>query len=353
MNEDLKKNQPSNDEVDLGQLFNAIGRLFERLFAFITAIFTLLFGFFIFILKSIFDNIKLIATVVSVAFVLGFAIDKIKLEVYASNMLVRPYFDSKFHLINNIHYYNSLVSNGDIKALSNIFNIGSTEAAELKGFDINLGPENDNDRTLAYYEFLKSIDSLSAETYRYTDFIKNRDIYSGKLFEITVKSTKSDIFKSLESGLNNALWNPHSERLKQKKDTMFAIQTSNIKSSLATVDSLKQVFISVLQQESDKGTTTISLGKDFALEAENSSKSRELELLNREIELRNKLAELEELKIEEDTLFDVVSSFQNVGSKSSELLDKFAYLLPLTALFILIIVFIINRTVSFVRSYEG
>ena len=38
MSENLPKNS-QNEEVDLGQLFNAIGRLFEKIFSFIGRIF--------------------------------------------------------------------------------------------------------------------------------------------------------------------------------------------------------------------------------------------------------------------------------------------------------------------------
>ena len=52
MNEDLRKQQSPNDEVDLGQLFNAIGRLFERFFRFIGRIFKGIFGGILLLLSS-------------------------------------------------------------------------------------------------------------------------------------------------------------------------------------------------------------------------------------------------------------------------------------------------------------
>ena len=39
----------------------------------------------------------------------------------------------------------------------------------------------------------------------FDEFIKNRDLLSGDLFEITVVSEKKDVFKKLEGGSKNLL----------------------------------------------------------------------------------------------------------------------------------------------------
>ena len=171
-------------------------------------------------------------------------------------------------------------------------------------------------------------------------------------FEINVESTKKDIFKSLEAGLNSTFKNEYSERLKQKRDTLLEIQKSNILATLNAVDSLSKVYISVLQEESRKGATKISFGEGLSLEPESSSKTKEFELLQREIELRNNLTRLEEVKVQRDTYFDVVSDFQEVGGKTSKFTEKYVILFPLIGLVVLTIIFIVSRTVKFVRGYE-
>ena len=60
-----------NEEVDLGQLFNAIGKLFEKLIAFIGKIFKALFSTVIYALKPIVNHFKVIAIVVMVAAILS------------------------------------------------------------------------------------------------------------------------------------------------------------------------------------------------------------------------------------------------------------------------------------------
>ncbi len=352
MNEDLSKNQPPSDEVDLGQLFNAIGRLFERFFRFIGSMFTAIFSVIIFILKVIIDNFKLIFAVLIGAFILGYFIERSQPVVYSSQLLVKPYFDSKYQLINNVNYFNTLIKTQGYEELSNVFKIPLESALELKSFEVKPGPESDNDKAKAYGNFLESIDTSSARTITYKEFIRNRDIYSSVIFEINVESTKKDIFKNLEEGLNRTFRNTYSERMKQRRDTLIAIQKSNILASLTSVDSLSKVYIAVLREESRKGATKISFGEGLSFEPESKSKTKEFELLEREIVLRNKLAKLDEMKVEEDSFFDVVSGFQEVGNITSKFKERYTIIFPLIGFLMLIIIFMINRTVKYVRGYE-
>ena len=75
MSEKLPK-QSENEEVDLGQLFNAIGRLFEKLFSFIGSIFKGVFSIIVYALKPFVKNFKLVAIVLLASGLIGFAIDK-------------------------------------------------------------------------------------------------------------------------------------------------------------------------------------------------------------------------------------------------------------------------------------
>jgi hypothetical protein len=167
-----KPNNPQNDEVDLGQLFNAIGRLFERLFQFIASIFKGLFSVVIYSLKPLVNNIKLISIVLLVAAIAGYIVQQYRTPIYQSDMLVRPYFDSKYQLDNNVKYFNALIGQGNIRELIKIFEIDSVEASSLTGFRMEAGPE---DLMKEYDSYLKSIDSSLVEIIPYEEFLKNRE----------------------------------------------------------------------------------------------------------------------------------------------------------------------------------
>lgn len=354
MNQEFEKQKPApSEEVDLGQLFNAIGRLFERLFRFIASIFQAILSFIIFILKVVFQNIKIIAAVMLIAFILGYAMEKNKPVIYASQMLVRPYFDSKYQLINNVDYFNSLIASQNYDELSKIFEITEQDSKELVFFEVNPGPETENERIQAYGDFLKSIDTTTAKNFTYQEFINNRNIYSINFFEINVESRKKDIFRELESGLNRSFENTYSERQRQKRDTLLEIQKANIMASLSSIDTLREVYITVLKEESRKGSTKISFGEGLSLEPEGNSKTKEFELLKREIEFRNQLARLDEIKVREDSYFDVVSGFQDVGSKTNKLKRRYSVVFPILGFLILAGVFSILQTIKFIGTYKG
>ena len=342
---------PESEEVDLGQLFKMIGNMFDRLFRFVGGIFKAVFSVIIYVLKAIITNFKIIVIAMVVAGVIGFVVEKVKRPVFTSSMLVKPYFDSKFQLVTNIKYYNALIEDKDFKQLSSLFNIEEAYGEEIIEFEINPGPETENDRILEFEGFIKQVDSTRANDIYFEEFIENRSIYSGSLYEIGVKSFKKDIFRSLEEGLNSTFTNTYSVKKMEKRDSLIAIDKSRILKSLKQVDSLQKVYIKVLQEESgnNQGTVTLKDGMSLVQERVNT---REYELLDKELQLRQQLAQLESQKVEEDVFFDTLSSFQDVGSEDSSLWSKYTLIFPLVALILLTLVFLLKKLIRFVNTYE-
>ncbi len=350
MSEKLPNQQPS-EEIDLGQLFNAIGKLFNKLFAFIKAVFTTIFSVIIYSIKPIIKHWKIIVGVVVLSFIGGKILEKSKITIYSSQMLVRPYFDSQYQLVDNIEYYNSLISTKDYETLSNIFNVNEDNAKEIISFKISPGPETENERIVQYDRFVKSIDSIRAQDIDFDDYIENRSIYSGNLFQIKVHSYKKDIFPNLEDGLNSSFTNKYSIKKMEKRDSMISIQKANILKDIDEVQKLQSIYINVLEEESKSKENKISLGENLSLTTE-SKKTREFELLNREIQLRNELSKLDEEKIQEDVFFDTISSFQKIGSPVREFRDKHSLIFPVISFILLCLIYILVKFIRFVKEYE-
>lgn len=347
--------QPQNnpEEVDLGQLFKMIGNLFERFYNFIASILKGIFSIIIYGIKAIIDNFKIIVTAMILAGVLGYVMQRYTPNVYTSSMLVRPYFDSKFELINNIGYYNALIGNNDYEALSKKFNINVEAAKDIVAFEVLFGPETENDRIIEYDRFIKSIDSIRAQEISFEDFIENRSIHSGNLFQINAFSYKDDIFISLEEGMNNSFSNKYSEKKMKKRDSLITIQKRNILEQLSQVDSLQKIYIKVLEEESQSKSTEFSIGGEGFSLSKDKSNTREFELLEKEISLRNALKELDEKKVDEDVVFDVISGFQEVGNKYEEWYQKYMLIFPVLAFILLCIIFLTRKTVTYVKNYEA
>lgn len=355
MSKDLQEpNNPSNknEEVDLIVLFNLIGNAFSRFFNFIGSIFKAIFSVFIYAIKAVIVNIKIIVIVVLLAGILGYVLEKYRKDLYSSQMVVRPYFDSKYQLITNIKYYNALISGEDTKTLSELFNISEDDANQIKRFDIEVGPETENEKIIQYDAFIRSIDSVRAQDISYEDFVENRSVYSGDFFQITVESTKKDIFKSLEKGLNTSFTNTYSAKKMKKRDSLITIKKQTLRNSIKAVDSLQQVYIRVMEEETKSSSSKITLGEGFTLEKE-QSKTKEYELLNKGIELRNELSALEEQKVEEDVYFDTVSGFQESGNKVRKLTHKYSLIFPILAFITLCFIYLTMKIAKYAKNYEG
>lgn len=343
-----------SEEVDLGQLFKLIGNAFDKLFKFIGRISKAIFSVFIYAFRAVIVNFKIIAISMIIAGIAGYGIEKLKQDIYVSQMLVKPYFDSKYQLVTNINYYNALIDDKDYNQLQNIFKIDEISSKKLIQFEIVPGPETENDRIKQYDSFLKSIDSTRAQEIDFETYIDNRSIYSGDIFEINVKSYQKDIFRSLEPGLNTTFTNTYSMKKMQKRDSLIQIEKSRILRSLNQVDSLQKVYVKVMQQEanSNNGAGTVTLKEGMSLVQERI-KTKEYELLEKQLELRQTLSKLESQKVEEDVYFDTISSFQDVGSKHESIWDKYSIVFPVLVFVLLSIVYLVVRFVKFVKSYEG
>lgn len=351
MNEKLPQQQTS-EEIDLGQLFKLIGKAFDKLFKFIVSIFKAVFSVFVYALKAVVDNFKIIAVSMLVAAIIGLSIEMMKKDVYSSQMLVKPYFDSKYQLVTNINYYNALIGEKDYKQLTEIFDIKEEEAKQIIEFEIHPGPENENDQLIQYDKFLKELDSIRAQQVDFEEFLENRSIYSGDIFEISVKSFKKDIFRSLEKGLNSTFTNTYSIKKMQKRDSLIAIKKQRILASLTQIDSLKKVYIKVLQEESKNNSLSFSSREGMSFIQE-KTETKEYELLKEEDRLRQQLSDLEAQKVEEDVFFDTLSSFQDVGAKYTSITERYSLIFPLLVFVLLCIIYLGKKVVKYVKAYEG
>ncbi len=351
MNSEIPKSD-STDEVDLGHVFNAIGRLFERLLRFIGKVLKYIFSLIIHAFKAVIENFKIIATVMIIAAILGLAMELLLPKTYSSSMLIRPYFDSQYQVVNNIKYYNALISNKDYNMLSSIFMIDTDEIKKLQKFEIKYGPETENEQILQFDQFKKSLDSITASKLDFEDFIDNRSIYSASLYEIKVLAHQKDIFSKLEEGFSNSLSNVYSEMKMQKRDSMLAIQKENILEQIKQIDSLQSIYINVLNTESQSSKSEISFGSDGISMNKDKTNTKEFELLTQEIDLRNQLRSLEQQKVENDALFDVISDFQKIGHVEKRLLHRYSLVFPVLAFLLMCFIYIAVRAVNFARQYE-
>jgi len=341
----------NNEEIDVVVFFNLIGNALRRLKSSIVYLLKSIFSTLIYTLKTFIKSWKIIVSVILISTIIGYALEQIKTTAYQAEMLVEPYFNSKFQLVNNINYFNALIANNDTQALQKIFKIDKETVDAINGFSIEPGPETENDKLLQYEMFISQLDSVRAQEYAFDDFINNRSEYAGKFFLIKAYASKPNVFKDLEDGILTSFVNNYSNKAMKRRDDLINIQKENLEDQLQQVKDLQNIYINVIQKESNSKEKSFKIG-DISISGSDGQKTKEYELLQEEQRIRNELKKLEEQKIEEDVVFEVISSFQEVGNVSSHWKEKYSLIFPTASLAILILFFVLKKVIIFTLNYE-
>ena len=342
-----------NDEIDLLVLFNYIGEKFNKLFRLIGWIFKSIYSIIIYSIRAIIVNLKIIAATIVLALITGYLLEKFTDYKYESEMLVRTYFDAKYQLATNINDYNALIRDKNYNELSTIFEIDVEDAKSIVEFEVYPGPETENDRIIEFDGFIRSLDSTSVhKEISFKEYVENRDIFSGNLYFIRVESFQKDIFDKLVNGISTSFENEYSLKKMEKRDSLIAIQQNTIKESINEIDSLQQVYINVLKEESKTTRAIIGLGEGIPLQ-EQKTETKEFQLLNQEIKLRDEFRKLEEQKVEESVFFDILSSFQRTGNRVTKLTNNYLIIVPALACLALCAIFLLKRLTTYVLKYEA
>ncbi|GAB4153837.1 MAG: hypothetical protein Tsb0033_00920 [Winogradskyella sp.] len=267
-------------------------------------------------------------------------------------MLVKPYYDSKYQLANNVDYFNALIGSQNYTELSKIFEIdSSTTAKELIGFEIEIGPETQNDLLKEYDDYIKSLDSTLAVEVTYEDFIENRDILAGSIFSIKAKATNNDIFPSLEQGFIKTFKNEYSIKFKARTDSIREVKKQNYLEELERVEKLQETYLDIKTNESSKGELKLGANGLIPLIQE-KTETKEYELFQEELKIRSALRILEEEALEESEYYDILSSFEDVGTIESNSFERYSLIFPAISLLIMVLVYVVFKAFKFIKEYE-
>ena len=347
MNTEKNKTNVKDEEVDLENVFELIGRGFYKLFNFIGSIFNYLFQFLIIVLLFLKRNFIILIT----AFIIGGLIGHFaegKTRVYTSSLVVKPNFKSTNQLYKDIRYFNNLTKQKDTIKLATIFNLTKAEAGSLKSF--NIRPFLDYSTNLnAYNEFISNSDSAFASKISFKEYIKNKEDYDYPYQVISVDAVKSDIFSKLTDGITGLLEkNTYLVSLKNIKALNIKTEENLTIKNLAQADSLRQVYNKVMLTEAKKpfsGTNIdMAQGKDKT--------NKELALFNIQNSYKKELLAINNDKIENKNILNIISNFSSVGTKKSIIYRKpgeYAFLLfGLTLLGLLL--FRLNK---YLKNYQN
>lgn len=344
MSTDQKNNE---EEVDLGSLFVIIGRGFSNLFNFIKGIFTGIFRRIISILIFLKNNIIKIGIAAFIGGVLGIFLEVKKVDSYKAELLLEPNFKSTRQLYNNVNYYNDLVKQKDTASLAETFKLDKSTAASLKNFVIEPIVEG-NDIINSYNEFVSSVDTTTIKNYTFTEFKTSFTEYDYRLHKVTVTSTLNNVFDKLDDVIiSSVVNNNYYNRIKTITNNSLNRTDSLYRQNLIQVDSLRNVYMKVMIEESKKQTsgTSIDLGGQ-------KSKTKEIDLFatNRKIN-----QDLEGIAIKKSTKYDVInviSDFQPIGTEVKGITKNYIFLLGALGGGFMIFWLLIRQLNTYLENYK-
>lgn len=351
MKKDINQSDNNNsEEIDLGQLFRLIGEAFNKVGKLIERFFLLLFKIFIEIIFFFKQNIIKITCCTIIFGGIGYMLDRASGVSYYSKMLVQPNYGTSFQLYSNVEYYNELAKNRDSLELAEIFNISITEALDLKSFEITPGPESENEKLLAYDEFIKTSDPITVSMMTFKDFKKQVNIYNSLKYEIIVESKQRNIFSKLEESIVKGInFNSYIKTKQSEELISLKQQESDVKESLERLDSLTVIYGKVLIAESNKqnnATTSIDLGGG------DKTQTKELEVLALKSDYKKSLRSIKKEIVDKENIVNIISSFQLVGSKKSGFFKKTTILLALTGFLLIVSLLLIKELNIFLNKYK-
>jgi len=331
-----KQNQPTSqdEEIDLGKLFELIGRGFTKFFNFIVSIFKALFHVLIIMMLFFRKHAIVLALSVIIGGVIGYFAENGN-KKYASSMVVNPNFKSTRQLYKNISYFNNLVKLQDTVQLAAVFNLKNSEAASLKSFKIEPLITN-MDKLSAYDYFVKNTDTLTLKNVDFKSFIDKLTPFDYRNQIITVEAVDSKVFSKLENGILNSLRNnDYLVRLQQTKEENLNTEEQLVKVNLQQVDSLRKVYAKVMIKEAEKPFS----GTNIDMATGKQKTNKELELFNIQNEIKNQFTKINNEKTDSKDIINVISDFSKVGTKESIIYRKpgeYAYILFGLTLFVLL-----------------
>lgn len=342
-----QQNKNNEEEVDLGSLFQIIGKGFTKLFNFIGNIFKGIFHFIILILIFLKENIIKIGIAGLIGLVVGVFLEVKTPSKYASELLVEPNFGSTRELYKSVNYYNDLVKQKRIKELKDLFDLDSAYASSLKKFEIE-PLKIDNDIIAGYDDLIIEVDTLTIKSYEYEDFKNSFTDYDYKVHKITVIAYKNDVFKNLgEVIISSVVNNKYFDRIKNLTNENLNRTDSLYRENLVQIDSLRLVYMKVMMEEAKKQTTgtNIDLGGD-------KKTTKELELFETNRKINSDLKNLVDKKSKKYDIINVISNFQPIGYKIKGVTKNYAFLLSILGVLSAIIFFLLVRLNGYLNNYK-
>lgn len=346
---DQPTKQNTSDEIDLGQLFQVIGRGFQKFFNFIGSIFKGIFHIVVLFLIFIQKNIIILAIAIIIGGIGGYILDTIIPDKYVSKMVVEPNFNSVQQLYNNISFYNDLADAKDSVALATALNITEHEAASIKEIFVD-SYSDENQKIKLFDEFVRELDTTTQKTIDFENYLKNFNSLDARFHQISVISTNNRVAKKMQPAIIGSISvNDYFKLQKRINDENLALQDTIYRKQLAEIDSLQSLYKTVLVKEADKPMqgTSINMGES------GKTTNRELALVQEKDILKEKLVDLNEERANKSTIINIISDFPTRGVELKGVWYSYKFILPLVLMGLVIFLLALLELNKYLKTYNN
>lgn len=345
---DQPVHQNSSDEIDLGQLFQMIGRGFQKFFNFIGSIFKGIFHILMLFLLFVQKNFIILSVAVIIGGVGGYILDTTLPEKYISKMVVEPNFNSVQQLYNNIAFYNDLANAQDSVALATALNITEHEAASIKEIFAD-SYSDENQKIKLFDEFIRELDTTTVKTIDFENYLKNFNSLDARFHQISVISTNNRVAKKMQPAIINSISvNDYFKLQKKINDENLDLQEEIYKQQLVEIDSLQSLYRTVLVKEADKPMQ----GTSINMAESGDSQNRELALVQEKDVLKEKLVALNKERANKSTIVNIISDFPTRGVEQKGIWNSYKFKLPILLLALLLGILALLQLSKYLKTYN-
>lgn len=341
----------TNEEVDLGQIFNAIGTLFKSVKNAVIQLFQGLGNLLLWLLLFLQKNVLFFILSVLIGAIAGYFIEDREPTQYISKMVVEPNFNSVQQLYNNVVFYNDLAKSEDSITLGSTLGVSPEIAASIVKVTVD-SYSDENQKIQLFDRFIKELDTTTVKAIDYNEFLKNFNSLDARFHQITIIATNSDVAKMVQPQILSAIEkNDYFKRQKAIFETNIELQASINKQQLKEIDSLQELYKKVMLEQASNPLqgTNISLG-----EATNDrSGVKELALLDQRELIKQRLVRLNQESTDKETIVNVISDFPVKGVKDKRWSSNFILLLPVLMTGITTIILLLIQLNKFLKKKKA
>ena len=338
-----------SDEIDLGQLLQLIGNGIQKAFNFFFTIVKSLVHALIVLLVFLRRNFVLLFLTGLVGIVGGYFADNYTPTTYVSRMVVEPNFNSARQLYNNISFYNDMARAKDSVALATALNIEQSEAASIKEIFVD-SYTDENQKIKLFDDFIKGLDTTTINVIDYESYLSNFNSMDARFHQISIISTNNLVAKKAQPSIIRSISSNSYFRLQKRiNDENIKIQDSIIVRQLAELDSLQNLYKTILVKEAERPLP----GTSISLSDNGTSQNKELAVISERDELKNLLVQLNREKANKGSILNVISDFPDRGVERKGYWYTFKMILPTFLLALVILLLLVIRVNKYLKNYKG